>query len=152
MLAGSRAIGIGAHDKEGKMVPFAFTRRQPGPTDVAIQVAYCGICHSDYHTVLNEWGGTAYPVVPGCDAKTSCQGATPRCTCHPRSAVLRWCPLSMLAILLSPSSKAWSTGAHAPCEMLSWRVQSGIRVSVQSDRRKHGASSIHGEVQFHVLT
>jgi uncharacterized zinc-type alcohol dehydrogenase-like protein len=49
------------------MVPLAFTRRQPGPADVTIQIAYVGICHSDYHTVLNEWGGTAYPVVPGCD-------------------------------------------------------------------------------------
>ena len=30
-------------------------------TSNALQV---GVCHSDYHQVLNEWGNTMYPVVP----------------------------------------------------------------------------------------
>lgn len=47
------------------MVPFSFTRRQPGPNDVHIQVAYCGVCHSDLHQVYNEWKNTVFPVVPG---------------------------------------------------------------------------------------
>ena len=40
-------------------------RRAPGPRDVQIDIAYCGVCHSDLHTVRSEWGGTLYPCVPG---------------------------------------------------------------------------------------
>ena len=40
-------------------------RRDPGPSDVRIDIEYCGVCHSDLHTVRNEWGGTVFPVVPG---------------------------------------------------------------------------------------
>ncbi|GAC70523.1 NAD(P)-dependent alcohol dehydrogenase [Gordonia soli] len=40
-------------------------RRELGPKDVRIDIAYAGICHSDIHTARDEWGGTTYPVVPG---------------------------------------------------------------------------------------
>lgn len=40
-------------------------RRELGPRDVLIDIAFAGICHSDIHTARNEWGGTTYPVVPG---------------------------------------------------------------------------------------
>jgi alcohol dehydrogenase (NADP+) len=40
-------------------------RRDPGPHDVAIDIKYAGICHSDIHTVKGEWGPPHYPVVPG---------------------------------------------------------------------------------------
>src|SRR5690606_4183609 len=40
-------------------------RRAPGPRDVQIDIAYCGVCHSDLHTARSEWGGTLYPCVPG---------------------------------------------------------------------------------------
>ncbi|MEI6107328.1 MAG: NAD(P)-dependent alcohol dehydrogenase [Opitutae bacterium] len=40
-------------------------RRQPTPTDVQIQIQYCGVCHSDLHFARNEWGFTQYPAVPG---------------------------------------------------------------------------------------
>jgi uncharacterized zinc-type alcohol dehydrogenase-like protein len=45
--------------------PHAIQRRNPGPHDVAIDIRYCGVCHSDLHTVRNEWGNTIYPCVPG---------------------------------------------------------------------------------------
>jgi len=45
--------------------PFQFERRAVGPHDVQIEIAYCGICHSDLHQVRNEWGNSAYPMVPG---------------------------------------------------------------------------------------
>ena len=45
--------------------PFSFERRSPGEHDVQIEILYCGICHSDVHTVRNEWHGTTYPCVPG---------------------------------------------------------------------------------------
>ena len=40
-------------------------RRDPLPTDVEIDILYCGVCHSDLHMARNEWGGAVYPVVPG---------------------------------------------------------------------------------------
>lgn len=45
--------------------PYTFERRSPRPDDVVIEIAYCGICHSDIHTARSEWGPTAYPCVPG---------------------------------------------------------------------------------------
>ncbi len=44
---------------------YSLERREPGETDVEIEIEYCGVCHSDIHTARNEWGGTKYPVVPG---------------------------------------------------------------------------------------
>lgn len=40
-------------------------RRDPGPTDVQLEILYCGVCHSDLHTVRGEWGEATYPCVPG---------------------------------------------------------------------------------------
>ena len=40
-------------------------RRSLLPNDVEIDILYCGICHSDLHSVHNDWGGTIYPIVPG---------------------------------------------------------------------------------------
>ena len=45
--------------------PWSIERRNPKPHDVQIEILYCGVCHSDLHTVRNEWGGTVYPCVPG---------------------------------------------------------------------------------------
>ncbi|MEP7177594.1 MAG: NAD(P)-dependent alcohol dehydrogenase [Pseudonocardiales bacterium] len=54
-----------ASDPTSPLEPTTIPRRAVGPTDVAIDISYCGICHSDVHTARNEWGGTTYPVVPG---------------------------------------------------------------------------------------
>ncbi|PZU46698.1 MAG: zinc-binding dehydrogenase [Sphingomonas sp.] len=52
-------------------------RREPGAHDVVIDIAYCGVCHSDLHTARSEWGGTQYPCVPGHEivGKVSAVGA-----------------------------------------------------------------------------
>ncbi len=55
----------GAHSGDKPLEPMDIERRQPGPEDVQIEIAYCGVCHSDLHTVRGEWGGTRYPCVPG---------------------------------------------------------------------------------------
>jgi uncharacterized zinc-type alcohol dehydrogenase-like protein len=47
------------------LAPFQIERRAVGPHDVQIEIAYCGICHSDLHQVRDEWGGSKYPMVPG---------------------------------------------------------------------------------------
>jgi uncharacterized zinc-type alcohol dehydrogenase-like protein len=40
-------------------------RRDLGPKDVLIKIAFAGICHSDIHTGRNEWGEAHFPLVPG---------------------------------------------------------------------------------------
>jgi uncharacterized zinc-type alcohol dehydrogenase-like protein len=45
--------------------PLQIDRREPGPKDVAFDIKFCGICHSDLHTARGEWPGTVYPCVPG---------------------------------------------------------------------------------------
>ncbi|KRE87097.1 zinc-binding dehydrogenase [Rhodanobacter sp. Soil772] len=55
----------GAHAADKPLQPLDIERRAPGAQDVQIDIAYCGVCHSDLHTVRSEWGGTLYPCVPG---------------------------------------------------------------------------------------
>jgi uncharacterized zinc-type alcohol dehydrogenase-like protein len=55
----------GAHAADQPLVSLDIERRAPGPRDVQIEIAYCGVCHSDLHTVKSEWAGTRYPCVPG---------------------------------------------------------------------------------------
>jgi uncharacterized zinc-type alcohol dehydrogenase-like protein len=59
----TKAYGALAADK--KLEPLDIERRGPGPRDVQIEIAYCGVCHSDLHTVRSEWEGTLFPCVPG---------------------------------------------------------------------------------------
>jgi len=47
------------------LAPFSIARRDVGPRDVQIDIAYCGICHSDLHQARGEWGNSIYPMVPG---------------------------------------------------------------------------------------
>ncbi|HUL59783.1 MAG TPA: NAD(P)-dependent alcohol dehydrogenase [Anaeromyxobacteraceae bacterium] len=47
------------------LAPFDVRRREPGDHDVVIDVAFCGVCHSDIHQVRDEWGGSIFPMVPG---------------------------------------------------------------------------------------
>lgn len=48
-----------------KLKPIQIDRRDVKEHDVAIDIEYCGVCHSDVHTARDEWGGTMYPCVPG---------------------------------------------------------------------------------------
>jgi uncharacterized zinc-type alcohol dehydrogenase-like protein len=59
----TRAYGARAADQ--RLAPLEIVRRQPGAHDVQIDIAFCGVCHSDLHTVRSEWSGTIYPCVPG---------------------------------------------------------------------------------------
>ncbi len=58
-----KAFGAYAADKP--LEALDIFRRAPGENDVQIDIAYCGVCHSDLHTVRSEWAGTLYPCVPG---------------------------------------------------------------------------------------
>ena len=59
----SKAYGAKSHDQP--LEPMDIVRRAPGPNDVHVDIAYCGVCHSDLHTVRGEWQGTKFPCVPG---------------------------------------------------------------------------------------
>jgi uncharacterized zinc-type alcohol dehydrogenase-like protein len=61
----SKAIGFGVTSATAPLTPMSFERRDLRPDDVAIAIAYCGICHSDAHQAHNDWGNTVYPCVPG---------------------------------------------------------------------------------------
>ena len=54
-----------AQSAASALAPHGIVRREPGPTDVKIEILYCGVCHSDLHFARNEWGFTQYPAVPG---------------------------------------------------------------------------------------
>lgn len=55
----------GAHAADKPLEHLHIQRRDTGPHDIQIDIAYCGICHSDLHQVRSEWAGTQYPCVPG---------------------------------------------------------------------------------------
>lgn len=55
----------GAYSCDNPLEPMVIERRQPGEKDIEIDIAFCGVCHSDLHTVRSEWAGTLYPCVPG---------------------------------------------------------------------------------------
>ena len=57
--------GYAAYSPTTPLSPYSFERREPGPHDVQIEILFCGVCHSDLHTVRSEWEGTVYPMVPG---------------------------------------------------------------------------------------
>jgi len=59
------ARAYAAFDAKSPLGPHTVERRDPGPKDVEIDILFCGICHSDIHQVRDEWGGAAYPMVPG---------------------------------------------------------------------------------------
>src|ERR1700754_1163603 len=57
--------GYAAQSAKSPLAPFQFERRTPREHDVLIEIAYCGICHSDIHQARDEWGGSNFPMVPG---------------------------------------------------------------------------------------
>jgi uncharacterized zinc-type alcohol dehydrogenase-like protein len=54
-----------AQTSDSGLAPWQYEPREPRPDDVAIEILYCGVCHTDIHFVENDWGMTVYPVVPG---------------------------------------------------------------------------------------
>ena len=59
------ARAYAAQSATSGLAPHPISRRDLTPDDVAIEILFCGVCHSDLHQVRNEWHGTTYPIVPG---------------------------------------------------------------------------------------
>jgi alcohol dehydrogenase (NADP+) len=60
-----KALGYAAKHSFSALKPFEFERDEAGPSEIELEVLYCGVCHSDIHQVRNEWANTLYPCVPG---------------------------------------------------------------------------------------
>jgi uncharacterized zinc-type alcohol dehydrogenase-like protein len=61
----SNTKAYAAFNQKDALKPHAINRREPGASDVQIDIEYCGVCHSDIHVAHDDWGMTVYPVVPG---------------------------------------------------------------------------------------
>jgi len=61
----SQVFGYAAQAADAPVAPWEFTRRDPRPDDVTIEILYCGVCHTDIHFSRNDWGYSVYPLVPG---------------------------------------------------------------------------------------
>lgn len=57
--------GYAAKNASSPLGPFSFSRREPGATEITVEILFCGVCHSDLHMARNEWGQSIYPMVPG---------------------------------------------------------------------------------------
>ncbi len=57
--------GYAAQNSTTNPKPWTYEHREPGPTDILLDIEFCGICHSDIHQARNEWGNALYPMVPG---------------------------------------------------------------------------------------
>jgi uncharacterized zinc-type alcohol dehydrogenase-like protein len=72
-VGGPRTVGIGPYPVQGMagygptgpLKSMSFQRRALGPKDVAIKIHYCGVCHSDIHTIRGDWGKIQYPQIVG---------------------------------------------------------------------------------------
>jgi uncharacterized zinc-type alcohol dehydrogenase-like protein len=61
----SHTKGYATAAADAALAPFTFERRQLGENDVAIDIKFCGICHTDIHQTRDHWGGAIFPMVPG---------------------------------------------------------------------------------------
>ena len=62
------AKAYSAASEKSQLASTKIQRRDPTERDVQIEILFCGICHSDLHSVRNEWSefmATNYPIVPG---------------------------------------------------------------------------------------
>ncbi|XP_071706811.1 8-hydroxygeraniol dehydrogenase-like [Rutidosis leptorrhynchoides] len=60
-----KAFGYAARDPSGVLSPIKFSRRETGDEDVRFKVLYCGVCHTDLHSIKNDWFNAKYPLIPG---------------------------------------------------------------------------------------
>src|SRR5205814_726696 len=60
-----RTEGMAGYSETGPLELMKFQRRALGPKDVAIKIHYCGVCHSDIHTIRGDWGKIQYPQIVG---------------------------------------------------------------------------------------
>ena len=60
-----KTVGYAAEQAGAALAPYTFDRRDLRANDVAMEILYCGVCHSDLHMARNDWNASTYPLVPG---------------------------------------------------------------------------------------
>ncbi len=60
-----KAFGYATKHSFSRLKPYKFEREAAGPSEVEVDVLYCGVCHTDIHQAKNEFGNTVYPCMPG---------------------------------------------------------------------------------------
>jgi len=96
MTTTKKVPAYAAQSATSGLAPLSIMRREPRPEDVEIEILFCGICHSDLHSVRNEWSefmATNYPIVPGheivgASQKSARQLPSTRLAILPRSAAV----------------------------------------------------------------
>ncbi len=76
----SQVNGYAVQSADAPVAPWEFNRRDPRPDDVTIDILYCGVCHTDIHFSRNDWGYSAYPIVPGHEIIGRVSGVGPEVT------------------------------------------------------------------------
>lgn len=105
----------GAHAGDKPLEPLQIIRRAPATHDVQIDIAFCGICHSDLHQVRAEWAGTQFPCVPGHEivGRVSAVGAHVRYVLrirHPEEQLAAVAPLLCAGITSYSPLRHWNAG------------------------------------------
>mmetsp|Transcript_3356 Transcript_3356/g.4155 ORF Transcript_3356/g.4155 Transcript_3356/m.4155 type:complete len:366 (-) Transcript_3356:37-1134(-) len=62
---GKGTFALATFDKQAKLAKHEFGRPAPGSDDVALDIHYCGMCHSDLHACNGDWGIDSFPIAPG---------------------------------------------------------------------------------------
>ncbi|KAJ9447297.1 NADP-dependent alcohol dehydrogenase C 1 [Diplonema papillatum] len=60
-----KTVGYAAQSATSGLAQWEFERRELRSNDVAFEILYCGVCHTDLHQSRNDWGWASYPLVPG---------------------------------------------------------------------------------------
>jgi uncharacterized zinc-type alcohol dehydrogenase-like protein len=61
----TEALGYGNLRRDLPLQLMSLDRRPIGAYDIAIDIIYCGVCHSDWHVIKDEWRNTKYPIITG---------------------------------------------------------------------------------------
>jgi uncharacterized zinc-type alcohol dehydrogenase-like protein len=101
----------GAHAADRPLEPLDIERRTPGARDVQIDIAYCGVCHSDLHTVRSEWAGTLFPCVPGHEIVGHVTAVGPASRASRRATPWAWAAWSTAASAAARARMVWSSTA-----------------------------------------
>lgn len=61
----AQIMGLAAHAAGAELLPYRYDPGSLGPQEVEIAISHCGICHSDLNLIVNDWGMSQYPFIPG---------------------------------------------------------------------------------------
>ena len=123
-------IGYAAETAQAPLARFSFERREPEPTDVRIDILYCGVCHSDIHQARNEWQNALYPCVPGHEivGRVTAVGST--CSASSRAtwqASAAWSIPAAHARIAGRGSSSIATGCSSRPIMARTSIQAATR-------------------------